>query len=131
MFKVFSEGYEPHQYREWLLGAVSNLLGDTLVIASAGLLRQGGQAWVEVSVPETLHDGRTGFCYRPNLLAATSLDGSLATTYGRTVTATVCDNTMAIALGQARGQQVKSVQQVFGFADRAGAAGAELGGGDR
>ncbi|WP_235214786.1 DUF932 domain-containing protein [Rhodococcus opacus] len=28
-------------------------------------------------------------------------------TYGRTVTATVCDNTMAIALGQARGQQVK------------------------
>ncbi|NKR23343.1 DUF932 domain-containing protein, partial [Rhodococcus hoagii] len=59
------------------------------------MLRQGGQAWVEVSVPETLHDDRAGFGYRPNLLAATSLDGSLATTYGRTVTATVCDNTMA------------------------------------
>lgn len=107
VFKVFSEGYEPHQYREWLLGAVSNILGDTLVITSAGLLRDGGQAWVEVSVPETLHDDRTGFAYRPNLLAATSLDGSLATTYGRTITATVCDNTMAVALGQARGQQVK------------------------
>ncbi|MFE7423424.1 DUF932 domain-containing protein [Rhodococcus sp. NPDC057529] len=107
VFKVFSDGYEPHQYREWLLGAVSNILGDTLVVTSAGLLRHGGQAWVEVSVPETLHDGCTGFSYRPNLLAATSLDGSLATTYGRTVTATVCDNTMAIALGQARGQQVK------------------------
>ena len=76
VFKVFSAGYEPHQYREWLLGAVSNLLGDTLVITSAGLLRGGGQAWVEVSVPETLHDDRTGFNYRPNLLAATSLDSA-------------------------------------------------------
>ena len=107
VFKVFTDGYEPHQYREWLLGAVSNILGDTLKITSAGLLKQGGQAWVEVSVPETLHDEVTGFEYRPNLLAATSLDGSLSTTYGRTITATVCDNTMAIALGQARSQQVK------------------------
>lgn len=107
VFKVFTDGYEPHQYREWLLGTVSNILGDHLKITSAGLLKQGGQAWVEVSVPETLHDEVTGFSYRPNLLAATSLDGSLSTTYGRTITATVCDNTMAIALGQAKGQQVK------------------------
>lgn len=107
VFKVFSESYEPHQYREWLLGAVSNILGDTLVVSSAGLLRQGGQAWVEVSVPETLHDDRTGFAYRPNLLAATSLDGSLASTFARTVTATVCDNTMAAALSESRDQQVK------------------------
>lgn len=107
VFKVFSAGYEPHQYREWLLGAVSNLLGDTLVITSAGLLRGGGQAWVEVSVPETLHDDRTGFNFRPNLLAATSLDGSLSTTYGRTITATVCDNTMSVALAQARDQKVR------------------------
>ncbi|MDF3313292.1 DUF932 domain-containing protein [Rhodococcus sp. T2V] len=47
-------------------------------------------------------DGRGG-----TQRAATSLDGSVATTYGRTVTATVCDKTMAIALGQARGQRVK------------------------
>ena len=107
VFKVFSAGYEPHQYREWLLGAVSNLLGETLVVTSAGLLKGGGQAWVEVSVPETVHDARSGFSYRPNLLAATSLDGSLSTTYGRTITATVCDNTMSIALSQAKDQKVK------------------------
>lgn len=107
VFKVFSDGYEPHQYREWLLGAVSNVLGDTLVVTSAGLLRKGGQAWVEVSVPETMHDSRTGFAYRPNVLAATSLDGSLATTYGRTVTATVCDNTMSAALAESIDQRVK------------------------
>ena len=107
VFKVFSTAYEPHQYREWLLGAVQRVLGDSLVVTSAGLLRKGGQAWVEVSVPETMHDARTGFTYRPNVLAATSLDGSLATTYGRTVTATVCDNTMSAALLEAVGQRVK------------------------
>lgn len=107
IFKVFSDSYEPHSYRDWLIGSVSNILGDSLVITSAGLLKGGGQAWVEVSVPETLHDERTGFDYRPNILAATSLDGSLSTTYGRTVTATVCDNTMSIALGQMGEQKVK------------------------
>lgn len=107
VFKVFSDGYEPHQYSEWLIGVVSNILGDSLVITSAGLLRAGGQAWVEVSVPETLHDDRTGFSYRPNILAATSLDGSLSTTFGRTVTATVCDNTMSAALGQMGDQKLK------------------------
>ena len=107
VFKIFTDGYEPHQYNEWLTGAVSNLLGDTLKITSAGLLKQGAVAWVEVSVPETIHDGKTGFSYRPNLLAATSLDGSLSTTYTRTVTATVCDNTMAAALSEGRDQRVK------------------------
>ncbi|WIC88907.1 hypothetical protein SEA_SHAGRAT_38 [Rhodococcus phage Shagrat] len=107
VFKIFTDGYEIHQYREWLLNTVSTILGDTLVITSAGLLKQGGQAWVEVSVPETLHDAETGFAFRPNLLAATSLDGSLSTTYTRTVTATVCDNTMAAALLEGRDQRVK------------------------
>lgn len=107
VFKIFSDGYTIHQYREWLIGSVSNLLGDSLVITSAGLLRSGGQAWVEVSIPETLHDDRTGFDYRPNLLAATSLDGTMSTTYGRTITATVCDNTMSAALGEMGAQKVK------------------------
>lgn len=107
VFKVFTDGYEPHQYSEWLLGAVSNILGDSLKITSAGLLRNGGQAWVEVSVPETLHDNDTGFEYRPNLLACTSLDGSLSTTYARTVTATVCDNTLAAALSESKDSRLK------------------------
>ena len=33
-----------------------------------------------------------GVAFRPNLLATTSFDGSIATTYKRTVTITVCDN---------------------------------------
>lgn len=105
--RTFTGGYELHQYREWLLESVASILGGELGISSAGLLRDGAQAWVEVSVAETLHDDVTGFGYRPNILAFTSFDGSLATTFGRTVTATVCDNTREAAAGEMRQQQVK------------------------
>ncbi len=46
---IFGEGYTRHQYREWLLTAVADLLDDDLAISSAGLLRGGAIAWVEVS----------------------------------------------------------------------------------
>lgn len=96
---IFSLVYQPHQYEQWLLENVETILDDKLSISAAGLLRGGAQAWVEVSVPETLHTPE-GFDYRPNLLAVSSLDGSLRTKYKRTCTATVCDNSMAIALGE-------------------------------
>lgn len=96
---IFADGYEIHRYAEWLLESVATILGDDLQIGTAGLLRQGGQAWVQVEVPETV-SGPGGITYRPFLLAATSLDGSLSSSYGRSVTNTVCDNTMAIAMGE-------------------------------
>lgn len=102
---AFKDGYEVHGYEEWLLKNVSSILGDTLGISSAGLLKGGAVAWVEVSVPDTITTPE-GVAFRPNLLACTSLDGTLATTYKRTVTATVCDNTLSMALGE-KGQVVK------------------------
>jgi hypothetical protein len=44
--------------------------------------------------------------FRPNLLATTSFDGSIATTFKRTITATVCDNTRDLALAE-KGQEYK------------------------
>jgi hypothetical protein len=41
---------------------------------------------------------------RPNLLATTSFDGSIATTYKRTVTDVVCDNTPELALAESSQQ---------------------------
>lgn len=102
---IFAEGYATHQYREWLVESVANILDDGLAIGSAGLLRGGGQAWVSVEVPETITTPE-GVEFRPNLLAATSHDGTLATTYKRVVTNIVCDNTLAAGLGEA-GQQLK------------------------
>jgi phage/plasmid-like protein (TIGR03299 family) len=100
---IFKDGYRAHQYNEWLIGTVSNILGDTLVISSAGLLKQGALAWVEVSMPETRHIESVGASFRPNILSGTSFDGSVATFSKRTNTMTVCDNTFEVAraeLGQ-------------------------------
>ncbi|WP_222612003.1 DUF932 domain-containing protein [Knoellia locipacati] len=102
---LFGTGYVMHQYREWLLSTVANIIDDDLVISSAGLLRGGAIAWVEVSVPETITTP-IGYDFRPNLLATTSFDGSISTTFKRTVTATVCDNTRDLALSE-QGQQYK------------------------
>lgn len=102
---LFKEGYTIHQYREWLVDQVSTILGDTLAIGSAGLLRNGAQAWVSVEVPENITTPE-GVEFRPHLLAATSHDGSLATTYKRVVTNVVCDNTMAAGLAE-KGMQYK------------------------
>ena len=84
---------------------MANILDDDLTISSAGLLKQGAVAWVEVSVPESVSTPQ-GVEFRPNLLATTSFDGSIATTFKRTITATVCDNTRDLALGEA-GQELK------------------------
>lgn len=105
-FGVFSPTYQPHQYDEWLIRNVANLLDDDLGISSAGLLRRGGVAWVEVSVPQTVQTSE-GVDFRPNLVAATSADGTLVTTFKRTITATVCDNTLSAALRHDNLQQVK------------------------
>lgn len=102
---LFKSGYQMHQFDEWLLQQVAAILDDDLSIGSAGLLREGGVAWVQVEVPDNITTP-SGVVFRPNLLAATSLDGTLATTYKRTVTNVVCDNTMAAGLGE-KGQQIK------------------------
>jgi phage/plasmid-like protein (TIGR03299 family) len=102
---IFTDGYQGHQYKPWLLDEVANLLDDDLGIGSAGLLRNRGQAWVAVEVPENIETPE-GVVFRPHLVAATSFDGSLSTTYKRVVTNVVCDNTLAAALSE-KEQQVK------------------------
>jgi len=102
---IFTDGYEMHQYRPWLLDTVGTILDDSLAISSAGLLKGGAIAWVEVSVPESITTPE-GVVFRPNLLATTSFDGSIATTFKRTITDTVCDNTRECALAE-KGQSYK------------------------
>jgi phage/plasmid-like protein (TIGR03299 family) len=103
---VFKQGYAIHQFGDWLLDNISALLDDDLFIGSAGLLKGGATAWVSVEVPDTITTPE-GVMFRPNLLAATSHDGSLATTYQRVVTNVVCDNTMSAALSEGKDQRIK------------------------
>lgn len=96
---VFSDGYAPHPYGTWLVSNVANLLSDELAIGSAGLLKNGGRAWVQVEMSDNIKTAE-GVEFRPNLLACTSFDGSLATTYKRTVQVVVCDNTLECGLSE-------------------------------
>jgi phage/plasmid-like protein (TIGR03299 family) len=94
-----------HQYDEWLLDTAESILGEGVEIGTAGVLRGGKIAWVQFEVPETFETPE-GVPFRPFVLARSSMDGSVATTYSRSVTNTVCDNTMAIAATQHGGQRI-------------------------
>lgn len=102
---IFKSGYRIHQYQEWLVDNVATLLDADLHIGSAGLLRGGGVAWVQIEMADTLDV--QGVEYRPFLTAATSMDGTLATTYQTGAQVVVCDNTLSAALGDADAQRVK------------------------
>jgi phage/plasmid-like protein (TIGR03299 family) len=99
------KGYKIHQYPEWLVSNVEQLLDDDLEVGSAGLLRDGAMAWVSVEVPENIRTPE-GVEFRPHLLAAAAHDTSLATTYKRAITLITCENKLSAALRE-DGQHVK------------------------
>lgn len=105
-----SKKYRIHDYEDWLLQLLSNVIGDTLDIWSAILLRNGAQACVQVALPETAHDKTTGMDFVPYVHCYTSLDSSLATTYAGESLLIVCDNTMHAAnrRAEASGRQYKA-----------------------
>lgn len=85
-------GWRNHGYDEWLLQNVSTATQNTLTIPSALTLKNGAQAAVEFALDETVHDSTTGLNFWPFLLAQTSMDGSIATTYSAGNRVIECDN---------------------------------------
>jgi phage/plasmid-like protein (TIGR03299 family) len=106
-----SPSWTAHPYSTWLVETTHQITDGEIDIASAGLLKGGAQAWVSYEVPDTITTPE-GVDFRPQLLATTSFDGSLATTYKRVTTLTVCDNTLAAALGE-QGQQLKIMHSKY------------------
>lgn len=104
ILSIMSKEYGTHQPQELFINMTTELLqgADNIGATGAGLLKWGRVCYMEVSIPQTLHNDRSGFDYRPNLLIYTSFDGSLKTTLARTITATVCDNTLQIAASEAK-----------------------------
>jgi phage/plasmid-like protein (TIGR03299 family) len=94
-----------HQYDEWLLDVAEPILGQGVEIGTAGVLRGGRIAWVQFEVPETFTTPE-GVTFRPFVLARSSMDASVATTWSRSITNTVCDNTMALAATEHGGQRI-------------------------
>jgi len=93
---VFRSGFQIHDYDEWLIQQTQNIADSDLDVSSAGLLKGGAVAWVQFELPETMQACGMGF--RPFITAATSLDGSLASTFLTGSQIVVCDNTMSAAL---------------------------------
>ena len=106
---VFKQGFTVHPYGVWLVYALGDILDTStseLGIGSAGLLKGGALAWVQVEVPETMTTPE-GVDFRPFLSGATSLDGSLSSTYQTGAQLIVCDNTLSASLGEESAKRIK------------------------
>lgn len=111
---TFGPGYSIHQHSEVLLDGLADILtpdglavtADSLGIGSAGLLRNGAIAWVQVEIPDTVTTPQ-GVDFRPYLSAIGSHNGSLSTTFITGHQLVLCDNTMFSALAEARRQRFR------------------------
>jgi phage/plasmid-like protein (TIGR03299 family) len=103
---VFKDGYVIHQYDEWLMNSIANILDDDLQIGSAGLLQNGAVGWVSCEVPENIVTPE-GVEFRPFIFGLTSMNGFYATQFGRCNTNIVCDNTLDWAARGEKGMRVK------------------------
>lgn len=102
IFNVTKQGYQRHQYGEWLIKHVSNIVDDSeLPIESAGLLQQGGAAFVSISLPDIVA-GDANFPLLCKLLAYTSHNGKFTTTYQLADESPVCSNSLDIQIAGAK-----------------------------
>ena len=103
---IFAPGYAMHQYRRvaarppWPTSSTT-----TSSISSAGLLRAGRSPGSRSRCPSRSPPPRA-WCSGPTCWPPPRFDGSIATTFKRTVTDVVCDNTREAALAE-QGQTYK------------------------
>ena len=103
LMEIFGKDYRSHQYNEWLVQNLANIVDGDINFGSAGLLKNGAVAFVSLEMPESV-EVLDGFSVRPHLLATTSHNGMLATTYKSVSTFVVCDNTHAMAMKESTSQ---------------------------
>jgi phage/plasmid-like protein (TIGR03299 family) len=105
-FGIFKQNYPIHGYADWCHNALEEITGSGLQVGSAILLKQGAVAAVQAELEET-RTAAEGVKHRPWITAATSSDGSMATTYLLGTQVWVCDNTLALALAEKDALRVK------------------------
>lgn len=100
VFKYFKPGYKMHRFPEWLVNNVDVLLDGGLGIGTVALTKGGARAFVQAELPEgriATAPGAEPVKHSPHITAATSLDGSIATTYGIGSRKWICENEMSLA----------------------------------
>lgn len=101
VFDLPTDSYRIHPRKQWCLDTVSSVLDTSageLEIAGAGQLKNGATSYVQFEMPENVQ--AHGVEYRPFITASTSLDRSTSSQIVTGVTRVVCDNTLAVALGE-------------------------------
>lgn len=93
-------GYKVHGYSETLLRDAAAIASTELGIAKVTVLGGGRRAAVQYEFNENVTTSK-GVEFRPFLSAATSLDGSIATSFFTGSTIVICDNTLHLALRRA------------------------------
>lgn len=99
-FGIFSQGYKVHPYPEWLVSAVDLLLDGGLEIGTVAMTKGGARAFLQAELPDTrmaTAPGAEPLGHRPHITAATSMDGSIATTYGIGSRVLICENELSLA----------------------------------
>jgi phage/plasmid-like protein (TIGR03299 family) len=97
---IFKQGYKIHQPAEWVHDNVNLILDGGAQIGSVLVLKGGKVAALQAELEET-REAAEGVKHRPFLTAATSADGSMATSYSVGTQVAICDNTLSIALANA------------------------------
>jgi phage/plasmid-like protein (TIGR03299 family) len=94
---TFKLGWQLHGYQQWTADQIAAILDQSrgeLGTASVGLLQSRSVAFIQAKLDgSALEVG--GYGYVPYIVAATSVNGSLASTYGVGIDGVVCDNTLA------------------------------------
>lgn len=104
-----TQGYKVHGYEDTLLRDAASITSGSLGIAKVTQLGGGRRAAVQYELDENVTTSK-GVEFRPFLTAATSLDGSIATSFFTGSQVIVCDNTMTLAIKQA--VDLKSIYRV-------------------
>lgn len=99
-FGVFKNGYKIHPYPQWLVENVDLLLDGGMKIGTVALTKGGARALLQAEMPEdriATAPGAEPVPNRPHISAMTSLDGSIATTYGIGTKVLICENELSLA----------------------------------
>jgi phage/plasmid-like protein (TIGR03299 family) len=104
---IVGKDYKIHGYQQWLVENAKAILdAPELGVGSAGLLKEGAVAWVQIEMDETI-EGPGGITHRPFFTSATTLDGQMSTTYQMGTQLVVCDNTLSAALREGGADRIK------------------------
>lgn len=133
VFRYFKPGYKMHRYPEWLVEDVDIIISGGLKIGTVALTKGGARAFLQAELPEgriATAPGAEPVKHTPHMTAATSLDGSIATTFGIGTRKWICENEMSLAgwRGMVKSfQSFTKIRHTSGSLSRIGEVRANLG----